>query len=156
MKLKIYKVISSKFEWENSAEDFFITKIKRYVPIEVIAIKSPSMDRKDSAIKIKAEEALILKKLNPNDYIILLDEKGKSFSDSVEFSKNFIKKLEQYKNISFIIGGAFGVSEGIKERAQEKLSLSKLTMNHPLAFVVMLEQIYRSICISKGLPYHNK
>lgn len=156
MKIKVYKVTSSKFEWENSAEDFFITKIKRYFPIEVIAIKSPSIDRKDSAAKIKAEEALLLKRVGANEHVILLDEKGKTFKDSIFFSENFIKKLEQYKNISFVIGGAFGVSEGIKERAQEKISLSALTMNHPLAFIVTLEQIYRAICISKGLPYHNK
>jgi len=154
-RIKIIKFVSSRFTWESSAESFFVEKIRHYVDVDILPIKSPSSGRKEAALKIKKEEELLLKKIDSSEFVILLDEKGKVFKDSVAFSKNLVKELESKKNITFIIGGAYGVSEGVKARANQKVSLSALTMNHPLAFVVLLEQVYRALCISKGLPYHN-
>ena len=154
-RIKILKVTSSKFDWEASAENFFVEKINRYVDLQIINIKSPAMGRKEASQKIKKEEELILKKIEDSKYIILLDEKGAQHKDSVAFSEAVVSKLESVKEVVFVIGGAYGVSDEVKKRAHQKISLSQLTMNHPLAFVVCLEQIYRALCISKGIPYHN-
>ena len=87
-------------------------------------------------------------------YIVLLDEKG-SQMPSVDFSKWIFDKMSQAKQLVFVLGGAEGHAEFIRNKAQEKLSLSKLTFPHKLARIIMVEQIYRAMTIEQGHPYHN-
>ncbi|HRO66365.1 MAG TPA: 23S rRNA (pseudouridine(1915)-N(3))-methyltransferase RlmH, partial [Pseudobdellovibrionaceae bacterium] len=107
------------------------------------------------AAKKTAESDLILEYLKSDDYVILFDEKGESLD-----SRGFARRLEQAlgsskKRLVFLIGGAFGVEEPVRKRADRILSLSPLTMNHVLAKTMAWEQIYRSFTILKNLPYHN-
>lgn len=105
---------------------------------------------------LKKEEAkLFLNQTENSDYIILLDEKGKQFT-----SREFASKIDNWMNasvkrISFFIGGAYGFSEEIYQRANEKMSLSKMTFTHQMIRLFFVEQIYRADQILQGKPYHN-
>jgi 23S rRNA (pseudouridine1915-N3)-methyltransferase len=96
------------------------------------------------------EGELLLKSVSKNVFVIALEEKGKQFT-SREFS-NYISKIEQ--PIVFIIGGAYGLSDEVRNRANLILSLGKITMPHALARVVLVEQLYRAYTIDKNHPYH--
>lgn len=155
MKIGFVYLESSKEEWVQKALDVYSKKIERFGDLEIIKIKAPALERDSKDAKLKAESKLILDRLQPNDYVVLFDERGKEFN-SIEFSQKLQKTIDQSpKRIVFIIGGAFGVSQEVAARAQLSLSLSKLVFNHHVAIVVALEQIYRSFTIQKGLPYHN-
>lgn len=146
---------SQKEDWALEAQALYSEKIKRFSDFEILKIKSPSIARDNKDYKVEEESKLILSKIKPDDYLALFDEGGKLF-DSIEFAQNFKRMQESNpKRIIFLIGGAFGVSEEIKKRANQKLSLSKMVMNHHVALSVALEQIYRSFTIIKGIPYHN-
>ncbi len=101
------------------------------------------------------EGQLILSKVNSSDFLILLDEKGKSLS-SMDFSFFIEKKAMHGKTtIIFVIGGAFGFSPEVYDRANELVSLSKMTFSHQLIRLIFLEQLYRSFTILKGEKYHH-
>ena len=101
------------------------------------------------------EGELILSKLNNGDVVILLDEKGKQHS-SIKFS-TFIsdKIMVRTKSLVFIIGGAFGFSKSVYQRANTKLSLSKMTFSHQMVRLIFKEQLYRAFTILKGEKYHH-
>lgn len=102
------------------------------------------------------EGKLILEKLNPSDYVVLLDENGKIFS-SEGFAEYIQKRLNSgMKQLIFIIGGPFGFSEEVYERADGKLSLSKMTFSHQMIRPFFVEQLYRAFTILKNEPYHHK
>lgn len=97
------------------------------------------------------EEGAILGKIKDHEYVILLDVKGKAME-----SENFAKMLQNNsdKKITFVIGGAYGVSSKVRDRADSKISLSSLTFPHMLARMILLEQIYRAKSILENHPYH--
>lgn len=102
------------------------------------------------------EGKLILEKLNPSDYVVLLDENGKIFS-SEGFADYIQKRLNSgMKQLIFMIGGPFGFSEEVYERADGKLSLSKMTFSHQMIRPFFVEQLYRAFTILKNEPYHHK
>ena len=155
MKLKLLTVVSHKEDWSESATDLYLEKINPFVAIEIEALKSKKLERENSELKKEAESEQLLKKLSPTDYVILCDEHGKGM-DSPQFSKKLVTAFESGKRqVVFVVGGAFGVSAAIKKRADLTVSLSTMTMNHLVARVMLLEQIYRAIMIWKNKPYHN-
>ena len=104
--------------------------------------------------QLEAEK--IISKLKSDDFLILLDEKGKSFS-SVQFAQYIEKKSNQStKKIVFLIGGAYGFDTKIYERANDKISLSDMTFSHQLIRLIFMEQLYRAYTILHNLPYHNE
>ena len=107
--------------------------------------------------QIKEKEGeLILKNISPSDDLILLDERGKMFT-SVEWAREMEKKfLYSSRDITFVIGGSYGFSEAVYNRADGKISLSKMTFSHQLCRVIFLEQLYRMFTIIKGEPYHHE
>jgi len=133
-------------------------RISRYSKVKNIILKPEflgnNLSKKDIK-KIKDKEGKkILSKVDNRDYVIALDRLGKSLS-SVDFSKK-IKRLRVTgkSNITFIIGGSYGLSKEVLKRANLKLSFSKMTFPHQLMKVILLEQIYRSFKIIKNEPYH--
>jgi len=102
------------------------------------------------------EGALILKKLQTSDVLVLLDENGKQFG-SVGFSEYLQKQMNSgLKNLVFVIGGPYGFSEEIYKRAQGKISLSKMTFSHQMVRLFFIEQLYRGFTILKNEPYHHR
>ena len=102
------------------------------------------------------EGELLLKKLQPTDQLILLDENGKTFN-SVEFSTFLQKKMNSgLKTLVFVIGGPYGFSEQVYAKAQGKVSLSAMTFSHQMIRLFMVEQLYRAFTILKNEPYHHQ
>lgn len=122
----------------------------------MIEIPDAKNARNLSVDLLKKEEAkLFLNQIENSDLVILLDEKGKEFT-----SREFAQKLNNYQNnsikrVCFLIGGAYGFSDEIYSRANEKLSLSKMTFTHQMIRLFFVEQIYRADQILQGKPYHN-
>lgn len=109
----------------------------------------------ESEQKIK-EGKLILNKLSPTDYLILLDENGKEFS-SVGFSEFLQKKMNSgLKTIVFVIGGPYGFSDEVYQKAEGKVSLSLMTFSHQMIRLFVIEQIYRAYTILNNEPYHHQ
>ena len=125
-------------------------RISKYTKLELIELPDYDFDIKKTLSK---EKDNILKVIKPNDYNILLDLDGQSFT-SLEFASKLLNLREKYQNINFIIGGSFGVDTAIKEKCQERISFSKLTFPHQLFRVIFLEQIYRSFKIINNEEYH--
>ena len=132
----------------------YLKRISKFCPISLEIIQEQKYNNKFSLQEaLKAESYLIEQKLNRQDFVVILDEKGKQFS-SVEFSIQINKWLSSSnKRIIFIIGGAYGINEDFKNK-YFKLSLSNYTFNHQLIRIMLLEQIYRAFTIIKGIPYH--
>ena len=156
MKFLLLVVESQKQEWQEQANDLYITKINQLkTEFDIQKIKSPKLDRDEKILKIQKEGELISKALKADDFVIVLDEKGKEL-ESIAFSREIQRAIDSNKKrIVWVIGGAFGLSEDVKRRANATLSLSKLTLNHLVAQTLLLEQIYRGLTILKGIPYHN-
>lgn len=133
----------------------YIDRLKHYVSFEMHFIKDVKIGKKQNIEVQKQEEAkLILEKVHPNDYLILLDEKGKEFN-SIGFSQFLQKKINAGCDIIFLIGGPFGFSERIYQRANAKLALSQLTFSHQMIRLFFVEQLYRALTILKGEKYHH-
>jgi len=99
---------------------------------------------------------MILKHIELNDKVVLLDEKGKQFT-SVAFSEYIAKKImSSHKRMIFVIGGPYGFSERIYQRANNKISLSTMTFSHQMIRLIFVEQLYRAMTILKGEPYHHE
>jgi|SaaInlStandDraft_5_1057022.scaffolds.fasta_scaffold04546_5 23S rRNA (pseudouridine1915-N3)-methyltransferase len=149
--------MTQKLSWAEEATTEFVKKINHHVPIDYKIIKSKNFSRDDKVKKIKKEEELILKKIELKDYLVLFDETGYDFKNSIEFSQKLFAVFENSAStVHFLIGGAYGVSDTIKNRAHLKVKLSSLTMNHHVAQIMALEQIYRAIMIKNNKPYHNE
>lgn len=155
MKFVVLTCASANEKWAEVAEDLYVQKISPFIPFEMKELKIPKSGRDDKEFKIKNDSQAILKELKPEDYVILFDERGNSFS-SREFSAKVQNILNTGKKRAvFIIGGAFGVDDSVKSRADLQVSFSKMVFNHLVAQTVCLEQIYRAFTILKNLPYHN-
>ncbi len=126
-------------------------RISRYHQLEIIELDDVGLD--DKSVVLKKEQEKILKVLNPKDYIITLEIEGKEIS-SVEFAEKLNSTFNQNSNITFIIGGSFGLSDEIKKLSNFKLSFSKMTFPHQLFRVILLEQIYRAFKIINNEEYH--
>ena len=157
--MKIKCILCSKTNENHWVEamKFYEKKLKNYCSIEVIEIpdlkNTKNMDQK--TIKTKEGE-LILSKIAPNEKVVLLDDKGKEFT-SLQFSNYILQNQNQsLKSIAFVVGGAYGFSDEVYKRANEKMSLSKLTFSHQMVRVVFLEQLYRAYSILNNEPYHHE
>ncbi|NMA69552.1 MAG: 23S rRNA (pseudouridine(1915)-N(3))-methyltransferase RlmH [Desulfitobacterium sp.] len=158
LRIKIIAVgkIREKFLLEGIRE--YRKRLNTYVRLDIQElIDEPCPERislaEEEKVKNKEGER-ILKSINSQDYVILLDLQGKSFT-----SPGLAQHLDELalagrSNITFIIGGSLGVSQEIQQRANLRLSFSKLTFPHTLMRLILLEQLYRAMKISRGEPYH--
>ena len=139
IKIKIYSVGKSKEDWLQAALDLYETRLKPSISFEWILAKT------DEQLKQFLEK---------ESNFICLDPNGRQFS-SEEFSAFLIKTIrEACSRLSFVIGGAEGIPTLIKAKAKTLLSLSRLTFTHQITRLILLEQIYRALEITKGTPYH--
>lgn len=156
MKWALFDFKTAKEPWFDEAEQVYIKKIKPYAGFELVHLKTLKADRDEAELKKNFEAKVLLEKLSSDDFIILLDEKGKKYS-SIEFSKLISTTQESGKKRGvFIIGGAYGVADSIKTRSEKIICLSDMTMNHLVAELMLLEQFYRALTIINRIPYHNQ
>ena len=157
MKIRLIVVGKTNANYLKTGESDYEERLKHYCKFEELIIppikNGGKLSNKDLKIK---EGELILKNIDPMDQLVLLDEKGKSFS-SIDFS-NFLNKklLTSAKCLVFVIGGAFGFSEEVYKRADSKISLSKMTFSHQMIRLIFKEQLYRAFTILKGQKYHHE
>jgi len=157
MKIFLYQIGKTSFSFVHEGEKMYIDRIKRFTKFEQVTIPNLKKGNKLSEGDIKKKEGeMILQKISAKDYLVLLDDKGKTFT-SRAFAA-FINEKQNYlpNNLVFLIGGAYGFSEKVYQRADAKVSLSKMTFSHQIIRVVFLEQLYRAFSIIKGGPYHHE
>lgn len=156
MKIEFWVIGKTDFDYLKEGIALYEKRLKYYVPFEIVTIG----DVKNAPLSMEAlktkEGEMILNKLQKDDFLILMDEKGQQKS-SVEFA-NFLEKkqLDGTKKMVFQIGGAFGFSDAVYERANMKMSLSKMTFSHQMVRLFFVEQLYRAFTIIKGEKYHNE
>jgi len=153
MGLKLIVVGKTKTLFFEQSEKEYLKRLNKYCRLNYIAVSSS----KKSGVRdvcLKMEEEQILKNINSQDFVILLDEKGKKYS-SRDFAHQINERLIRDSNITFIIGGAFGFSEKIYQRSNLMWSLSSLTFPHHMVRTIFLEQLYRAFTILRGEKYHN-
>ncbi len=132
-------------------------RLQHYCKFQRIEIPDLKNSKNLSLDQQKQKEAeLILSKITNTDYVVLLDEKGKEFS-SVDFSKEISKWQNQgNNNVVFVIGGPYGFDDSVYARANQKISLSRLTFSHQMVRLFFLEQLYRAHSILRSEPYHHE
>lgn len=156
MKIQLWSVGKPNESFVKEGIELFTKRISNYYAVEWKVIPMPKNAGKLEANILKIKEGeIILSSLLKDDYLILLDERGKSFTS--EALSNFIEQRagESLKNLIFLIGGAFGVSEFVIQRANFKWSLSNLVFPHQLVRLILAEQIYRACSISRNEQYHH-
>jgi len=126
-------------------------RISKFQNIEIYELLDEGMN--DKKVALKKEKEKILKILNPKDYIITLEIEGREIS-SEEFAKKINDTFINNSNITFIIGGSYGLDDEIKALSNFKLSFSKMTFPHQLFRLILLEQIYRAFKINNNEEYH--
>ncbi|WP_273567225.1 23S rRNA (pseudouridine(1915)-N(3))-methyltransferase RlmH [Maribacter halichondriae] len=132
-------------------------RLKHYVKFELEIVPDLKNTKNLSETEQKVLEGqLILKKLNTSDVLILLDENGKQHS-SIDFANYLQKKMNSgIKQLVFVIGGPYGFSDEVYQRAQGKISLSKMTFSHQMVRLFVVEQVYRAFTILRNEPYHHR
>ncbi len=149
--IRIITVGKLKEDYLKDAKDEYLKRLGKYTKIEIIEVEDSKIDQEN--IALEEEKDRILKNILPKSYIITLEIDGKELS-SIELS-NLIDKIQiEYSDITFIIGGSYGIHKDIKEKANYHLSFSKLTFPHQLFRILLLEQIYRSFKILNNEKYH--
>jgi len=138
-------------------QEEYLNRLKFYIPFEMVVIPELKNTKSMSVSEqVEKEADMILKQIELNDKVVLLDEKGKQFS-SVAFSEYIAKKImSSHKRMIFVIGGPYGFSERIYQRANNKISLSTMTFSHQMIRLIFVEQLYRAMTILKGEPYHHE
>lgn len=135
----------------------YVKRLSYYIPFNIEYLPDLKNNKKMSEDQQKiAEGNSILSSIDKSDYVVLLDEHGKEYT-SMEFSKYIEKKmLTVPKRLVFIIGGPYGFSDDVKQRASEKISLSKMTFSHEMIRMIFTEQLYRAMTIMRNEPYHHE
>ena len=149
--IKLITVGSIKEKYLQDAIDEYKKRISKYTKIEIIEVKDEGLVEPQKSISL--EEEKILKHISDKDYIVTLEIEGKQLS-SEELAEKLDKIQLETSTITFIIGGSYGLSQNIKDKAKLHLSFSKMTFPHQLFRVLLLEQIYRSYKINNNESYH--
>lgn len=136
--------------------DDYVGRVGHYVPFAVSVIPELKNTRSLSEQQQKdLEGERILRLIQPADMVVLLDEHGKELR-SVKFADWLRVRQQQTRRLVFVIGGPYGFSKAVYDRADEKLSLSKMTFSHQMVRLIFAEQLYRACTIIKGEPYHHE
>ncbi len=132
-------------------------RLKHYIKFEIEIIADIKNAKNLSIAQQKEKEGeLILKKMSATDVVVLLDENGKQYT-SIDFSNYLQKKMNSgIKQLVFVIGGPYGFSEAVYQKAEAKISLSKMTFSHQMVRLFVVEQIYRAFTILRNEPYHHR
>lgn len=153
MKIKILFVGKTVDDRITSIVDDYLKRIKNIdITIKIV----PCAKKKYSVEVQKSEEGRsILSFIDDSDFVAILDDKGDSFT-SRQFAEWLERRQTASRNITFVVGGAYGFSNEIYDRADSRISLSKMTFSHQIVRAIFAEQLYRAFTIIAGLPYHHE
>lgn len=136
--------------------DDYVGRIGHYMPFSVTVIPELKNTKSLSEQQQKEKEGeLVMKLLQPSDTLVLLDERGKEMT-SLQYASWLENKQQTSRRLVYLIGGPYGFSETIYQRANDKISLSKMTFSHQMVRLIFAEQLYRACTIIKGEPYHHE
>lgn len=157
MKISLIVIGKTDASYFVDAINEYKNRLVHYIPFEIEIIPDIKNVKNLREEQQKEKEGeLILKMLQPGDYLVLLDEHGKSFT-SMEFATYLERKMHVVsKRLVFVIGGPYGFSEAVYKAASEKISLSKMTFSHQMIRLIFVEQIYRAMTILNNEPYHHE
>lgn len=155
MKVELWAIGKTAEPYLETGTGIFEKRLKNYLPFSWVILPDVKLKTTDGN-RLKQEEGkMLLSKITPDDYLILLDERGRELS-SAGLADWLERKLSSsHRRLIFLIGGAFGFSPDVYARANEQLALSKLTFSHQMVRLFFLEQLYRAMTILKNEPYHN-
>jgi 23S rRNA (pseudouridine1915-N3)-methyltransferase len=136
----------------------YTNRLKHYCSFEMITLSAAKSQNSTTVFEQvkKNDSQLILSKIKPTDFVILLDEAGAQYNSLSLAAYINQHQLKSTKNLVFIIGGAFGFSQELYQRSNHKISLSKLTFSHQMVRLFFVEQLYRAFTIIKGESYHHQ
>lgn len=156
MKIVIIAVGKTSTDYVARGVDEFLKRANRYVGVDLLVIPDiKSSKALTEEVQKQQEGRSILSALQPGDIVTLLDERGKELT-SREFSAMIERRMVQgIKRLVFVIGGPYGFSKEVYDRADSKLSLSRMTFTHEMVRLFFTEQIYRAMTIMRGEPYHH-
>lgn len=156
MKIQLLVVGKTSASYITTGIDQYLDRLRHYVPVEIKVLPDIKNTRRLSEEQQKvAEGELMLSAVAPGDVVVLLDERGREFT-SREFSEYLRKKMNALsRNLVFIIGGPYGFSDAVYSRADDKISLSRMTFSHEMVRLFFIEQLYRAMTILRGEPYHH-
>ena len=154
MKIEFWVLGKTSFKYLDEGIQDYQKRLKRFTDFQIVIL--PDIKANDPKTFITKEAKQVLEKINPEDQLILLDDKGKNYT-SLQFAEEIEKRqMLHQKKIIFLVGGAYGFDESVYKRANAMLSLSSMTFSHQIIRLIFLEQLYRAFTIIKGLPYHHE
>ena len=157
MKISLVTVGKTDVKWVREGLDLYVSRLSHYVPFTLDEI--PELKNAASLTREQVKEKeweLVLKRIKDADEVILLDEHGRQLR-SVELAAFLQDKLSRSgRDLVFVVGGAYGFSDRVYDRADALLSLSKMTFSHQMVRTIFAEQLYRAFTIIKGEPYHHE
>ena len=156
MEIQLLFVGKTKKKYLIDELDAYKSKILRFVKFSFVCVEESKTNKRINLKQIREKEfKLILKKIAPNDIVIILDEKGKMLN-SIDFATEIQSYMNKgKKRIIFIIGGAFGLSNKIYDKFKIRIALSRMTFSHQMIRLFFCEQLYRAFSIINNHPYHN-
>lgn len=157
MKIELAVIGKTSIGYLKQGIDEYIKRLKHYVPFEIKYIDDIKNTKNISEDQQKRTEGTkILSLLDKSDFVVLLDEHGKEYT-SMQYSSYIQKRmLSGAKKVVFVIGGPYGFSQEVYDRANDKISFSKMTFNHEMIRLIFTEQLYRTYTIINHEPYHHK
>lgn len=156
MKITLLVVGKTIKGWITDGLDIYKGRLSHYVNFEMKEIVPQKLSANLSKDEIKLKEGeLILKNLRAEDRVILLDERGEE-RPSQAWAEIVRRQMVSGKDIVYVIGGAYGFSQAVYDRAEGKISLSRMTFSHQMVRVIFAEQLYRAFTIINGEPYHHE
>jgi 23S rRNA (pseudouridine1915-N3)-methyltransferase len=157
MKVELWMTGKTAFAYLQEGMVLYEKRLSHYLPFRVVIFPDVKKAKNLNPEQLKEKESeAVLSKIKKEDFLILLDEHGKQYS-SVDFARFLEHKLQlSHSRLVLLVGGAFGFSAALYARGNAKVSLSKMTFSHQMVRLFALEQIYRSMTILRGEPYHNE
>lgn len=157
MKIELAVIGKTSIGYLKQGIDEYIKRLKHYVPFEIKYIDDIKNTKNISEDQQKRTEGTkILSLLDKSDFVVLLDEHGKEYT-SIQYSSYIQKRmLSGAKKVVFVIGGPYGFSQEVYDRANDKISFSKMTFNHEMIRLIFTEQLYRAYTIINHEPYHHE
>jgi len=156
MKIELWAIGKTSEKYLETGLGIFEKRLQHYLPFQSLILPDVKTKTSDGALLKKEEGKMLLAKLAPDDYLVLLDEHGLEFT-SMGFAQWLERRLTaSNRKMVFLIGGAFGFSPDVYARANEQIALSQLTFSHQMVRLFFLEQLYRAMTILRNEPYHNE
>ncbi|MCB9648559.1 MAG: 23S rRNA (pseudouridine(1915)-N(3))-methyltransferase RlmH [Deltaproteobacteria bacterium] len=155
MRLRLVVVGKDRGEPLLEAADAYLDRMRHHLPVELVEVKEVPLKKNSSVEQVKAEEAQRLEKiLAPDEYVVVLDERGQLLT-SPEVAGRLDRWMQDgLRSVALVIGGPSGLDPSFMKRARERWALSKMTLPHRMARLVLSEQLYRGLTILRGEPYH--